>query len=114
MPSRDDLFADYLKTIDDIQELILNNAEFNILPTIGAGENPNEIIVPKLVMDEPADYSKPICGSVSFVNEIVRFKHNITPQMIEKGFAYFVEFVNAFRHELEQQEVKPCQKPASE
>ena len=100
MASKNDLFADYLKIVDDIMYLTDNGEELDILPTIGAGKEPNEIIVTKLVMNEPADYSNHICGSVSFVPETVQFKHNITPQMVEKGFTYFVEFVKAFQQEI--------------
>lgn len=116
MPNKFDLFADYLKIIDDIQELIFNNAELDFSSTIRAGESPNEIIVPRFVMDEPAEYSKTICGTVKIEPEIIQFKHNITPKMIKKGFTHFKSFINAFRRdlELEEQEVKPCQKTASE
>ena len=103
MPSKNDLFVDYLKTIDDIQELVANNAELDFEPIIQAGEKPNEIIVPTCVMDGSADYSKPVCGTIKLTAETIRFKHDVSPQMIEKGFTYFKEFVNAFRREIEKE-----------
>lgn len=102
MPSNNDLFINYLKTIDNIQELVSNNADFDVEPIIQAGEKPNEIVVPTLVMDGAADYSKPVCGSIKLTAETIRFKHDVSPQMVERGFTYFKEYVNAFRREIKE------------
>lgn len=100
MASKNDLWTDYLNTVDNIIELIENNAELDITPVIWAGKNPNEIVEPTIVMDGPVDYSAPICGSCTLTTETIKFAHNVTPQMILTGFEYFKLFVSSFARVL--------------
>lgn len=102
MASKNDLFADYLKTVDDILELAANGAELDTKPVIQAGTKPNEIALPTVVMDTTTDYAEQVCGAVNLTSKTVQFGHDITPEIIEKGFAYFKEFVNAFQQELKK------------
>lgn len=100
MASKNYLFADYLKTVDDILELAANGAELDTKPVIKSGTKPNEITVPTFVMDTATDCAEQVCDAVKLTSKTVQFGHDVTPEIIEKGFAYFKEFVNAFRQEL--------------